>query len=81
MPLHDLVCAVLGVMNTDCFVVDVPLLLLHSEHDFSPLKQTVFCVVKVSVDFNIVATPECFRINLILVNRSEKRPRVFSMWK
>lgn len=68
MPLHNLVCAVLGVMNADCFVVNVPLLILHSKHNLSPLEQTVFCVINVRIDFDIVATPECFRVNLILGN-------------
>jgi hypothetical protein len=58
-------------MNTDCFVVNVPLVVVHSKHDLSPLEQTVFCVVKMRVDFDILATPECFCVNLILFNRLE----------
>lgn len=68
-------------MNADCFVVDVPFMILHGKHDLSPLEQTVFCVVKMRVDFDIIATPECFRVNLILVNRSEMCPRIFSVSK
>lgn len=77
--LHNLVRAVLGVVNADCFVVNVPLLVLHGKHDLSPLEQTMFWVVKMRVDFDIVATPECFRVKLILVNRSEMRPRIFQL--
>lgn len=79
MPLRNLVCAVLGVMNTDCFVVDVPLLVFHGKHNLSPLKHTMLSVVNMRVDFDVVTAPECCRVNLILVNRLEMSPRVFSI--
>lgn len=40
--LHNLVRAVLGVMNADCFVINVALLILHGKHDLSPLEHTMF---------------------------------------
>lgn len=78
MPLRNLVCAVLGVMNTDCFVVDILLLILHCKHNLSPLKHTMLSMVNMRVDFDVVAAPECCRVNLVLGNRLEMSPRVIS---